>query len=159
MSTVDPEDTTDLMMKALELSGQRGVLLGGWGGIGPGILPDYAYRIEAIPHTWLFPQMKAVVHHGGVGTTGVGLWAGVPAITIPFIADQPFWGNRVYELGVGTKPLDRKSLTAEQLADAIKAALTDEAMQARTRELGARIRAEQGVKRAVEIFERHFSNL
>ena len=48
---------------------------------------------EWIPHSWLFPRMAAVVHHGGVGTTAAGLAAGVPSIITPFFADQPFWGS------------------------------------------------------------------
>ena len=46
--------------------------------------------------------VSAVVHHGGAGTTAAGLCAGIPTIVSPFLADQPYWGERVYALGVGT---------------------------------------------------------
>jgi len=43
--------------------------------------------------------MAAVVHHGGAGTTAAGLRAGKPTVICPFIADQPFWGRIIHELG------------------------------------------------------------
>ena len=69
--------------------------------------------------------MAAVVHHGGAGSTAAGLRAGVPTIVVPFMTDQPFWGKRVYELGVGPKPISRRRLTIERLADAMTEAVTN----------------------------------
>jgi sterol 3beta-glucosyltransferase len=108
-----------------------------------------------IPHDWLFPQIAAVVHHGGSGTTAAGLRAGVPSVVIPFFGDQPFWGRCVAELGVGPSPISLKRLTVERLAGAIRAAIGDERMQARAAALSRQIRAEDGVTRAVEAFHRH----
>src|SRR5947209_12144132 len=68
MSSRDPEATTGLVLKALARAGQRGVLLTGWGGLSQSDLPDDVFKIESIPHEWLFPRMTAVVHHGGAGT-------------------------------------------------------------------------------------------
>ena len=62
------------------------------------------------PLRWLFPRVAAVVHHGGAGTTSAGLRAGVPSIIVPFFADQPYWGQRIAELGVGPAPIPRKKL-------------------------------------------------
>lgn len=89
-----------------------------------------------------------VVHHGGAGTTAAGLRAGVPSVIVPFMGDQPFWGKRVAELGVGPSPLPRKGLTAESLADVITQAVTDGEMQARAADLGANIRDEDGLANA-----------
>ena len=75
--------------------------------------------IDSIPFSWLFPQMMAVVHHGGAGTTSMGLRAGVPSIVTPFMGDQPFWGQRVHELGVGPRPIPLRRLTVDQLTEAI----------------------------------------
>jgi len=54
-----------------------------------------------IPYDWLFKRSTAVIHHGGAGTTGKALRAGIPNIILPFTSDQPFWGRRVYKLGAG----------------------------------------------------------
>lgn len=72
----------------------------------------------------------------------------------PFFGDQPFWGQRVYELGVGTQPIPQKKLTAENLRAAVRTVGTDAEMQHRAESLGEKIRAEDGVARAVEIIER-----
>jgi sterol 3beta-glucosyltransferase len=99
--------------------------------------------------------MAAVVHHGGAGTTSIGLWAGVPAVITPFMGDQPFWGRRVYELGVGTKPIPRRRLTADRLTQAIQQAVSDQVMREKAARLGERIRAEDGIARAVEIITKN----
>ncbi len=57
--------------------------------------------IDSAPHDWLFPQMAAVVHHGGAGTTAAGRRARTPSVVVPFVTDGPFWGQRVADLGVG----------------------------------------------------------
>lgn len=95
--------------------------------------------------------MKAVVHHGGAGTTAAGLRAGVPNVVVPFFADQPFWGWRVAALGAGPSPLPLQTLTAERLAVAIQQAVTDSTMRARAAEIGARLQAEDGVGEAVQL--------
>ena len=101
--------------------------------------------------------MVALVHHGGMGTTAAGLRAGVPAVAIPFTADQPFWGRRIHQLGVGPRPIPRRKLTVEGLAEAIRAMTGDQGMRQRAAQLGERVRAEDGVERAVEVIERHLS--
>jgi sterol 3beta-glucosyltransferase len=146
-----PEEVTELVLCALARTGRRGVLSAGWGGIGKGSLPKTVYPIGSMPHRWLFPRMAAVVHHGGAGTTAAGLIAGVPAVVTPFFGDQPFWGERVLALGVGPKPIPRPRLTADNLANAIDAAVSDSGMIERAARLGEQIRAEDGVARAVEI--------
>ena len=149
------EERTELVLEALAKAGKRGILLTGWGGLSNADLPDEVFKVESIPHDWLFPQMAAIVHHGGAGTTSASLRAGVPTIIAPFFADQPFWGYRVKDLGVGPAPLPQKELTAEKLAAVIQAATSDEAMGNRARALGEKIRAEDGVEKAVEIIHRY----
>ena len=100
--------------------------------------------------------MGAVVHHGGVGTTAAGLRAGVPTIITPFFGDQPYWGQRIYELGVGPKPIPKKKLDVEKLSQAIQIAMTDMDMRNKAAEIGEKIRREDGVGTAVETLERTF---
>ena len=154
-----PERLTRLVIDALKLVGQRGVLLSGWAGLGEADLPNYVFKIESIPFDWLFPRMAAVVHHGGAGTTGAGLRSGIPSIITPFIADQFGWGRIVSELGVGPKAIPIKKLTAERLAAAILTALADQNMRTRAAALGEKIRKEDGVGEAVRLIEQHTANL
>ncbi len=99
-----------------------------------------------LPHDWLFPRTAAVVHHAGAGTTGAGLRAGVPAVPVPVLVDQPFWADRLHRLGVAPNPLPLHELTADTLADALRACLDRSTYRERAAELARRIRAEDGVE-------------
>jgi UDP:flavonoid glycosyltransferase YjiC (YdhE family) len=153
MANRSPQQTGQLVSEALERAGQRGVLVGGWGRIDETNLPSYIFPSKDVPHSWLFPRVSAVVHHGGSGTTGAGLRAGVPSVIVPHMGDQPFWAQRVIELGVGPQPIPRRQLTAIKLANAISKAVKDTHIQARARSLGETIRKEEGIKRTIEIIE------
>jgi sterol 3beta-glucosyltransferase len=146
---------TEVVVKALALSGQRGIISTGWGALKREQLPQTVYAIGEVPHDWLFPQTAAVVHHGGAGTTGAGLRAGVPTIIIPFMSDQPFWGEQVYKRGVGPRPIHQKLLSVEALAEAITMAVTNRKMRERATSLGEKIRGEDGVGNAVRLFQRY----
>jgi UDP:flavonoid glycosyltransferase YjiC (YdhE family) len=149
----DPHKATMMIFDALKVTGQRAVIHTGWGGLSQDDLPEYVYNIDYAPHSWLFQRMKAVVHHGGGGTTAAGLRAGVPSIIIPFVFDQFYWGKRISELGVGPEPIPIRKLTSDRLANAIKWAVSDDEMDASAASLGERIRAEDGVKNAVQVIE------
>lgn len=155
MTNRDPAELARLVVGALASAGQRAVVLTGWGGLRPSELPPGIFAVDWVPFDWLFPRMAAVVHHGGAGTTAAGLRAGVPTVIVPFFLDQFFWGRRVFELGVGPRPIPRKRLEAAALAAAVRIAATDPDMRARAAAVGARIRAEDGVARGVAAFERH----
>lgn len=153
MSSRKPKETADLILHALAQAQQRAIILSGWGGLHKVDLPDTVLAVDSIPFSWLFPRVAAVVHHGGAGTTSAGLRAGVPSIVIPFFGDQPFWGQRIAELGVGPEPIPRQKLTVERLAQAIQRAVTDQTMCQRAANLGTNIRAEDGIVRAVGIIQ------
>jgi sterol 3beta-glucosyltransferase len=160
MMTQDPQKTTALVTQALSQAGQRAVLVGGWGALegGSSHSEDLLF-INDVPHHWLFPQMAAVVHHGGAGTTGAALRSGVPSIVVPFSFDQHFWGDRVAKMGVGPRPLPYPKLTAQSLAAAITQAIGDPGMRERAAGLGANIQQEQGTAQALEHIHRVLSKL
>jgi UDP:flavonoid glycosyltransferase YjiC (YdhE family) len=143
-----PGALADLVLGAVRLAGQRAVLLTGWGGLTVADSGDDVLVVDEVPHDWLFPQMAAVVHHGGAGTTGTALQSGTPSIVVPSFADQFFWGERVEVLGAGVN-LPRRELTVESLAAAISATANAN-VRCEAAELGATLRAENGVARAVE---------
>ncbi len=159
MPSHNPEKVVALVRQALALSGQRGILLTGQGAMGGGMEQqehnESVYFVDSIPHDWLLPQVAAIVHHGGAGTTAAGIRAGIPGVLIPILGDQLFWGQRVADLGVGTRPIPRKKLTAERLAAAIHQAVTDPGMRQRVAALGEKIRAEDGVGQAVRVISQY----
>lgn len=150
-----PEDLAATVLSALAKTGRRGLLLTGWGGMNVMKVPEHVFVLNSAPHTWLFPRMAAVVHHGGAGTTAEGLRSGVPSVVVPFVMDQYFWGNRLNALGIGPAPIPAKKLTVDRLSAAIHAATTDPGMTARAAALGATIRAEDGVGDAVKIIQQY----
>jgi sterol 3beta-glucosyltransferase len=95
------------------------------------------------------------VHHGGTGTTGNVARAGVPGVVAPRILDQFAWADRVQKLGIGLRVSAMSKLTAEELAPALRTAAGDAAMRARATAFGERVRAENGITRAIELIERH----
>ena len=95
-------------------------------------------------------NQATVVHHGGAGTTAAGLKSGVPSIVVTHGNDTPGWGQLVYDLGVGSKPIPRKKLSAENLAEAIQYTGSNEIQQA-ARILGEKIQTEHGAETAAQI--------
>jgi sterol 3beta-glucosyltransferase len=153
MAVRKPAATTQAILEAVRRSGKRAILLSGWAGLGKMEMPKNVFLLKYAPHNWLFPRMAAVVHHGGAGTTAAALRAGVPSVIVPFLLDQPFWGQRLYELGVGTEPIPRGRLTADKLTAAILEATTNRPMQDKVAELSKKIVAEDGVGEAVRMIK------
>jgi UDP:flavonoid glycosyltransferase YjiC (YdhE family) len=151
MSNRDPRGTTRIMTDALQEAGQRGILHSGWAGLHAEDLPPEIYLLDSAPHSWLFPRMAAVIHHGGAGTTAAALRAGVPSAIVAHMGDQPYWGRRVHELGVGAAPIRRHHLTTERLTQMIRSLTGDPALRGRAAAFGERIRAEDGVGTAIRI--------
>jgi UDP:flavonoid glycosyltransferase YjiC (YdhE family) len=155
MPGLDPVAMTKVVVEALKIAGKRGVIATGGGALGAGPVSDsQVHVIGGAPHDRLFPMMSACVHHGGAGSTAASLRAGKPTVVCPFFGDQPFWGRRVDELGVGPAPIDRKKLTVETLAAAVARATSDRSMAARAATLGAEIAKEDGVGRAIDFLVR-----
>jgi sterol 3beta-glucosyltransferase len=113
-------------------------------------LPGNVIAIDSIPHSWLFERVAAVCHHGGAGTTSAGFKAGVPSIIIPFANDQHAWAHRAYDLGVGSKPIPIKTLTSDNLAEAINYALQDKIV-ATAKTLAKNIATENGARDCAKI--------
>ncbi|PWA50186.1 UDP-Glycosyltransferase superfamily protein [Artemisia annua] len=151
----EPEKMTQIIVKALETTGQRGIINKGWGGLGNLAEPkDFIYSLDNIPHDWLFLQCASVVHHGGAGTTAAGLKAACPTTIVPFFGDQPFWGERVHARGVGPSPIPVDQFSLPKLVDAINFML-DPKVKERAVELAKAMENEDGVDGAVKAFLRH----
>lgn len=153
MTLKDPAATSALVLEAIEKVECRAVIGKGWGHLRPANPPPGVFLVDDVPHDWLFPRMASIVHHGGAGTVGSALRAGRPSVVVPFIADQPFWGRRLFELGVAPKALPYRAMDADSLAAAIELSLGDEPMRAKAAKLGALIEAEQGTSRAADLIE------
>jgi sterol 3beta-glucosyltransferase len=153
MVSGDMGKTLSIVLEAVEQAGIRAILQKGWGGAEITAPSSRVYVADFIPHEWLFEQVAAVTHHGGAGTTAAGLKAGKPTLVIPFGGDQPFWGMRVRALGLGPKPIRREFLTAERLTKALIDLTQTKSYCVAAKELGMRLREENGTKIAADIIE------
>ena len=152
MPGLDPETLADTVMAALAQTGKRGLLAIGGGALKVREMPAHVHVIDSAPHGELFRHVSATVHHGGAGTTAASIRAGVPLTICPFFGDQPFWARRVLDLGIGAGALDLKHLSVDQFAAALKA-MDDAETIGRARALGAKVRAEDGLKAAASFLE------
>ncbi|KAH9670945.1 sterol 3-beta-glucosyltransferase ugt80a2 [Citrus sinensis] len=180
----EPEKMTEIIVKALEITGHRGIINKGWGGLGNlAESKDFLYLLDNCPHDWLFSRCLAVVHHGGAGTTAAGLKAACPTTIVPFFGDQPFWGERVHARGLGPAPIPVDEFSLDKLVDAIRFMLhpkvaqiaikltllhvkltivsnsksgSDLQVKERAVELAKAMENEDGVTGAVKAFYKHF---
>lgn len=152
----NPNAMKELIFEATGKTGRRVLLSKGWGGICADELhvPDDVFMLGNVPHDWLFKHVSCVVHHGGAGTTAVGISAGRPTLVIPFFGDQPFWGAMVARAGAGPNPTPHKQLTADNLADTIEFCLKPET-QERAKELSSKMKSERGSNMGAQAFHQH----
>ncbi|MBW0480339.1 hypothetical protein O181_020054 [Austropuccinia psidii MF-1] len=169
----DPEAMKKVIIEAVQQAGVYAIVTKGWSerlknddnietkveeptqgnssGFEEGQEYKMIYHMNSVPHDWLFPKIHAACHHGGAGTTGASLRAGIPTIIKPFFGDQYFWAERVETLGIGTSV---KKMTVKALSQAFKSATTDELQIKKAKLVGEQIRLECGASKAVECIYR-----
>lgn len=164
-ATDDPVSDIELVADAGRRAGVRVVMRGApllsvvasYHGRGQDVGADGLHLVRDVPHEWLFPQLNAVVHHGGAGTTVAGLRSGVPSAIISHGLDQPYHLRRLRELGVGPGGFARRHLTADRLADLLRELTTGSAARRyalRAADVRSHVRAEDGVACAVDVLDR-----
>lgn len=143
------EGTGHMLIEAARSLGLRVILSQGWAGLTPDEVGDDVISIPDVSHAKLFPRVRAIVHHGGAGTTHAAARAGTPQVVIPHSYDQFYWAHRVQELGIGVSGPLRDDITVDNVAGALRGALQPEA-RTRAQEVasrmelhGARIAAER----------------
>jgi sterol 3beta-glucosyltransferase len=117
--SADPDADVLLMMEATGQARRRAVIRPSHGWSGTEDSPEDVYLLREAPYRWLFPQMAAIIHHGGAGTTAEALLAGIPNAVVAFGVDQPYHGRRIHDLGAGPPPIKRSQLTVEALTELI----------------------------------------
>lgn len=125
MAAYAPKDIARVAIESVRAQGRRVVLARGWAGLTAIDDAGDCFVVGEVNQQALFRRVAAVVHHGGAGTTTTAAMAGVPQVVVPQIADQPYWGNRVAELGIGAAH-EGPTPTVESLSAALGTVLTPE---------------------------------
>ncbi len=114
--------------------------------------------VESLPYAAVFPRARAVLHHGGAGTTAEVCRAGVPSATLCYIdSDQAYWAAQIHGLGIAAEPLMLRELTVDALRERLTDALGNDDMRRRALALAPRFQHENGAHSIVsrlEAFER-----
>lgn len=149
------KELNELIVTCINQIDERFIIIKGWGEWNI-IESEKIKVISSAPFDVLFPKMKAIIHHGGLGTTAECLRAGKPMFICPPVypfGDQYFWGDLAYRKGVGVKPVPLSRLTPKKFIKGIKQLLSDEKIYRNSERLAKKINAEKGVEKAVEMIE------
>jgi sterol 3beta-glucosyltransferase len=141
---------TNVLLEAVRLTGNRAVVLRNT--VDDREFPPDILVADDLPHDWLLPRMKAAVHHGGAGTTGAVIRAGIPSVIVPSFPMQAAWGHLVAEKKIG-RTLAKREMEVERLAAALREVDQPE-IRERAGDLGVRARADGGVRQAADEIER-----
>jgi sterol 3beta-glucosyltransferase len=144
MVNPDPEGKTGEVLKALEAAGIPALLNTAGGGL---VEPakyntDQFYFVKGIPYDWILPHIYAMVHHGGSGTTHLGVKYGCASMIVPHILDQYMWNRLLADRGVGPKGPGITRVTARRLTPLLKDLWENPSYKLRAEELSAEMAKE-----------------
>lgn len=151
MKAGDAGERAETIIDAARRSGLNVLATTGWGGLDiPRTASDGVLIRESVAHDHVLPRATAAIHHGGAGTVHAVARAGIPSIVVPFIGDQPFWGNVLHRRGLAPKPIPYRKLNVDRLTYALgqTSKCRDQARQE-----GELIRKEDGAATAIDILE------
>ncbi|MEY2505211.1 MAG: rhamnosyltransferase subunit, partial [Verrucomicrobiota bacterium] len=139
---------------AAQALGRRALLLiGHSSNLPPAALPDGVAAFEYAPYSEVLPRACAIVHQGGVGTTGQGLLSGKPVLILPHAHDQFDNAARMVRLGCG-RALARPRFNAETGTRELRSLLDNGSYLERAVEVAGVVRQERGASVAADEIEK-----
>lgn len=154
MSVQSPTDTLAMIAAACAQLGERALICSDWTDFNGVSDLDHVKVVRTMNHGVIFPLCRAVVHHGGAGTTNAALRAGVPSLILWAAPERWMWGNQLRHLQVGaTRRFS--STTAELLVDDLRTIL-DAQFVTRARKIAERmIEPAKSVSMTADLVERY----
>ena len=145
-------DTVAMISAVCAELGERALICSGWADFGGLPTSDRVKVVRQVNHAAVFPLCRAVVHHGGAGTTAAGMRAGVPALILWITSDQPIWAAQIKQLKVG---VGRSfSRTSERTLTADLRRILEPSYAVRAGEIAARMTtSDASVRAAADLLE------
>jgi len=149
MPKLDQMGCVRMIVDAARSVGERVVISKFWDEPSEFSNADDVFLIKRYPHLDLFPRMKAVIHHGGAGTTATTAVSGVPQIIVPHALDQYYWGHQVFRAQLGARPVWRSRLTTRKIAEAIDECVSNDLITQNANKVSRVIKQKDGLELTV----------
>ncbi|MEY4718936.1 MAG: hypothetical protein RL563_1554 [Pseudomonadota bacterium] len=152
-----PEWSMDLFLSSVKQSGCRAIIQTSSPRYPAGSQQENVYFIGKHPHQPVFKRCAAVVHHGGAGTTHSATASGCPSVVIPFMDEQLFWARQLQALGLASKPMPAKRVTAGLLAQGLQTIVNNRHYYDTAQQLSTQMQNRDGVSQAVSLLNGQFN--
>ena len=158
MKKGNPQKITAEIIKGVKKLNMQVLVSTGWGGLAVSQDfvndPDVMF-VKSVSHTKIFPLVKVILHHGGIGTTHAALRAGTPSVIVPFIVDQPWWAHKLHKQELGPKSLPLRKLKSKKVSQRILQALR---YQSKVFNIAQDMKLDNGVVGTIKILQKYLSS-
>ena len=158
MKKGNPQKITAEIIKGVKKLNMQVLVSTGWGGLAVSQDfvndPDVMF-VKSVSHTKIFPLVKVILHHGGIGTTHAALRAGTPSVIVPFIVDQPWWAHKLHKQELGPKSLPLRKLKSKKVSQRILQALR---YQSKVFNIAQDMKLDNGVVETIKILQKYLSS-
>jgi vancomycin aglycone glucosyltransferase len=151
----DPGKYSHIFEKVRDITNQRLIISKGWAELPEVEIHDILF-VDEMPFEKLFPEMAAVIHHGGTGTMATVARAGIPQAAFPFMGDQFENRKQIVQSGLGPDTCDFRKMNAESISAAITACVTNESFRKNAAEMAQRLQKINGIDLNVKLIEKQF---
>ncbi len=158
MKKGNPQKITAEIIKGVKKLNMQVLVSTGWGGLAVSQDfvndPDVMF-VKSVSHTKIFPLVKVILHHGGIGTTHAALRAGTPSVIVPFIVDQPWWAHKLHKQELGPKSLPLRKLKSKKVSQRILQAIR---YQSKVFNIAQDMKLDNGVVETIKILQKYISS-
>lgn len=159
LNSVCPKKIVENVIDVLTKQNIKAIISASWPGIKDLKLPPWIFALDYVPHGWLLPQVKAIIHHGGIGTTASGLYAGLPSMVIPFVGDEFYWGTKLFEWQVGPRMLTVQEFSEKAFEERVKSLLSNSSYKAKAMQIKQKLEeTPDGVEMTLDVIFNYLQN-
>ncbi len=154
------KDKLDMFVNAFAKTGKRAIIQGFQKTLQNYTLPDTMLACGSVPHSWLFRQGYAVIHHCGFGTASAAMIYGIPSIPVPHVLDQMGFAKQLEALRVSTKLISSRKLSESSITEAIcELDANYDELYNNVQKLSIQLQNEKGLEKAVQLIEQQYERV